>query len=141
MTMLIPLQPSKESAQDNAVVTEESAMDSLRTLFVEDINLWINPTHLPLFEEIVQELANPEFQDCMHGTLSTRNKRCDGPLCRRALRLHQRAYRERKKAEKRRTGDARRFNQGRPRRDDAEYLLKVLDDYHRQDFLSTRETN
>lgn len=104
-----------------------------RTLYVEDFDIWIEPRHEALLDEIAVELADPEYQHLVHGELYTKNKGCAGPLCKRALRLWARDYRERRKKPERTSGiviDMRTRNPGRPRKDDAEYLLEVVNEFH-----------
>jgi hypothetical protein len=55
--------------------------------FIPELNLFVLNRHLPLLKLIISEISDPIFTNLAHGTATTYNKRCPGPLCRRAKRI------------------------------------------------------
>lgn len=55
-------------------------------VYVSQINSYIPKEHLETALEVLQEVANPAFQQREHGKPAVYNEGCRGPLCRKTLR-------------------------------------------------------
>jgi hypothetical protein len=76
-----PLRTAATAALPPAMSTEEVP----GYLYYQPANIWVYAEDFTVVIEVAQELANPSITS-RHGTRTSKNRGCDGPLCRKALR-------------------------------------------------------